>query len=241
MSDDKIYSKKIKHISDFAFDEKVAAVFEDMLERSIPAYHYLLSMLGVFVKAYYQSGTVCYDLGCSLGAASLAMAGHLPEDEFKIIAVDSSAAMIKRCEQNIKLAGYSKRIDAQLADIGTVQIANASIVVLNFTLQFVAPEKKQAVLEAVYQGLVPGGCLVLSEKCPADEPAEADQLEELYYRFKRLNGYSSLEIQQKREALEKVLFAESPHSLKQRLHDAGFSVVSSWFQCLQFRSYCAIK
>ncbi len=245
MSDDTLYTKKQKRIVDFAFDEQVASVFGDMLERSIPAYRELIAMLGVFADEYYQKGSVCYDLGCSLGAASFSLANRLQSREqnntFKIIAVDNSEPMLKRCQSSIKNLSLENNIRTELADINQIDISHASIVVLNFTLQFISIDKRLDLLKKIVQGLNPGGVLILSEKCMFENSNDKEFYEKIYYQYKRANGYSNLEIAQKREALEKVLLAESAETHVQRLKSAGFSSVYRWYQCFQFNSFCAIR
>jgi len=241
MSDDQIYSKKINRIVDFAFNEQVAEVFADMLERSVPAYRQLIAMLGVFAESYYQKDSYCYDLGCSLGAASIAVANRLQSHEFNILAIDNSESMVRRCQQTVSSLGFEKQIKVELADICEVEINNASIVILNFTLQFISIDKRLALLSKIYSGLRSGGILILSEKCQSNDPSQQQFQENIYQEFKRANGYSELEIAQKREALDKVLLPESIQTHKGRLVKAGFGKVEQWFQCFQFFSFCAIK
>jgi tRNA (cmo5U34)-methyltransferase len=238
-ADDRIYSRPVKKVADFVFDEAVARVFPDMIERSVPGYAALIPLIGMLAERHMQPGARCYDLGCSLGAVSLAVARFLKSSErnlqdCRIIAVDNSAAMVERCRQNLAAAAGS--VDVICADIQDVAIDDAAVVVLNFTLQFIEPAKRSGMLGKIYSGLRPGGVLVLSEKINA-----GPLLDELHHAFKRSNGYSELEIAQKRAALEKVLVAESPDAHVQRLHKAGFGRVQPWFQCLNFVSLLAVK
>ena len=124
------------------------------------------------------------------------------------------------------------------ADIRDVKIQQASLVVMNFTLQFIAPEHRQALLDRIYQGLKPGGVLLVSEKVGFDA-AEQEWMSELHHAFKKANGYSELEISQKRTALERVLRPDTPATHRRRLHQAGFADCVQWFQCLNFVSFVA--
>ena len=182
-----------------------------------------------------------YDLGCSLGAATLAMRRHIRAKNCHIMAVDNSPAMVERCQLLVNAYRASTDVQVIEADICTVEISNASIVVLNFTLQFLSPEARQALLEKIYAGLNKGGILILSEKYRFDDPSVNELLIDLHHDFKRANGYSELEISQKRSALEHVMKPDSIDCHIARLTDIGFAHTSVWFQCFNFGSLFAIK
>lgn len=238
-ADDRLYSRPVRKVADFVFDETVARVFPDMVERSVPGYSALIPLIGMLAERYMQPGGRCYDLGCSLGAVSLAVARFLKSSardlkDCRIVAIDNSSAMVERCRHNLHASGMP--VDIICADIQTVELDAAAVVVLNFTLQFIEQPKRGRLIEKIYSALRPGGALILSEKITG-EP----MLAELHHAFKKANGYSELEIAQKRAALEKVLIAESADAHTQRLRDAGFSQVQPWFQCLNFVSLLALK
>jgi len=114
-------------------------------------------------------------------------------------------------------------------------------VILNFTLQFISPENKAAIVDRIFSGLNPGGALILSEKVICESAQEQERVESLYFDFKRHNGYNDLEISQKRDALENVLKLDTRPRHVDRLRSAGFSVVDEWFHCLNFASFLAVK
>lgn len=240
-ADDRIYSRPVKKIADFVFDEAVASVFPDMIERSVPGYAALIPLIGMLAERYMQPGGRCYDLGCSLGAVSLAVARFLKSSDrglgdCRIVAIDNSGAMAERCRRNLYHSSIDIPVDVICGDIQAAAIDDASVVVLNFTLQFIEPARRSELIEKIYSGLRPGGVLILSEKIDG-EPV----LAELHHVFKKANGYSELEIAQKRAALEKVLIVEPMDIHRQRLHAAGFKRVNQWFQCLNFISLLALK
>lgn len=248
---DRIYANPRASVDAFTFDDKVVAVFEDMINRSVPGYAMILEMTGVITRRYAQSGTRCYDLGCSLGASTLSIRHNLPDASCDILAVDNSPAMVARCKEYIDRdtqaleralgSGCAPQVEVRLADIRDVTFERASLVVANFTLQFLAPDARAEVLRRIQQGLVPGGAMVLSEKIAFEDPGEQDLLTELHHGFKRARGYSDMEIAQKRTALENVLIPETLATHRKRLLDAGFSRVHLWFQCFNFVSMLAEK
>ncbi|RQW87514.1 MAG: carboxy-S-adenosyl-L-methionine synthase CmoA [Geobacter sp.] len=239
---DAIYAGPLQNIIDFQFDERVVAVFPDMIQRSVPGYGMIISNIGILAGKYAQTGSHCYDLGCSLGAASLAMRQRITAPDCEIISVDNSPAMIERARELLALDTESTiPVTMICTDLQDVSIENASVVVLNFTLQFIPPAERLALIRRIYAGLRPGGILILSEKIAFSEPERQHFHEELHHDFKRANGYSDLEISQKRSALEKVMIPETLACHKKRLRAAGFSASELWFQCFNFASLVAIK
>ncbi|MFT5722400.1 MAG: tRNA (cmo5U34)-methyltransferase [Motiliproteus sp.] len=242
---DRLYANPLDTIVDFAFDEQVVGVFSDMINRSVPGYATVIKSLGILAARFAQPDSLCYDLGCSLGAATLAMHQQVRQPNCRFIAVDNSVAMLKRCREHLQVAASlddsEPRIDLICADILDIEIQNASVVVMNFTLQFIAPEQRQALLQKIYTGLKPGGVLLLSEKIALANDASEQRLTDWHHDFKRANGYSDLEVSQKRSALEQVMRPESLALHQQRLSDAGFTEIQPWFQCFNFVSMVAIK
>ncbi|ODS23722.1 carboxy-S-adenosyl-L-methionine synthase CmoA [Candidatus Endobugula sertula] len=238
---DTLFAKPMGQVSPFCFDDKVASVFADMIKRSVPGYSAILSMIGDICERYAQPDSHCYDLGCSLGAATLAMRHGIKSDRCRIISIDNSQAMIDRCQKIIDADEQTVPVDIYCKDIQCVPIEKASVVVLNFTLQFIELVKRQALIQRIYDGLLPGGILLLSEKIHFDNEPHQNLMTELYHNFKRVNGYSDLEIAQKRTALEKVLRSDSMDTHRRRLQDCGFTSADIWFQCFTFCSFIAIK
>jgi tRNA (cmo5U34)-methyltransferase len=238
---DLIYASPLDKIIDFKFDEKVVNVFPDMIQRSVPGYSTLISTIGIMAGRYAQPDSVCYDLGCSLGAVSLSMRQRIQAKNCHIVAIDNSAAMIQQATQLLAAdTSTAVEVDLRCDDLLNAQINNASVVVMNFTLQFIAVAERDALIKRIFDGLKPGGVLLLSEKLAF--PDEANQFHIYsHHDFKRSNGYSDLEISQKRSALENVLIPETLAVHEQRLSQAGFSFIEKWFQCFNFVSLVAIK
>lgn len=240
-SKDAIYSQPQQQINDFQFDQSVAEVFPDMIQRSIPGYNTIIDSIGQLAGLYAQDNSQIYDLGCSLGAASIAMRRYIKAQNCKIIAVDNSQAMIDRCTLHLQAFKSDTPVDVICEDLQNVHIHDASMVVMNFTLQFIQPAQRLQILSSIYQGLKPGGILVLSEKLSHNTAIGNELLIDLHHEFKRRNGYSELEISQKRTALENVMLIDSFETHQKRLKKAGFSDIVMWFKCFNFASMVAIK
>ncbi|MDB2373965.1 carboxy-S-adenosyl-L-methionine synthase CmoA [Psychrosphaera haliotis] len=238
---DNIYANPHSEVKDFTFDRSVVEVFPDMIQRSVPGYSTIVSSIGKLAKQFQQENSNIYDLGCSLGAATIAMRKFVDAPNCKIIGVDNSEAMVERCRLHINAFKSSVPAEIQCADINDIEIENASVVVMNFTLQFIPPEKRRFLLDKIFAGLKPGGVFILSEKFVFDDETINDALTDLHLDFKRANGYSELEISQKRSAIENVMKIDSFQAHIERLGNVGFSHVSSWYQCFNFGSFIAIK
>ena len=241
MQRDTLYAKPQKSVGDFVFDEQVVPVFSDMIRRSVPGYAEVIKMTGWLAHHYVQPDTNIFDLGCSLGDSTLSIAGSLQGRRGRIIGVDNAPEMVRSCEKNVFQAGFADRIVIRCEDVRDTMIDNASVVVLNYTMQFIAPEERLSLLQKIYEGLVPGGVLIVSEKVSFENPDTQKRMSELHYAFKRANGYSDLEISQKRAALERVLIPDTLSAHNDRFKDAGFSTTDVWYQSLNFASMLACK
>jgi tRNA (cmo5U34)-methyltransferase len=238
---DRLYARQRDIIERFSFDEQVVRVFPDMISRSVPGYGTMIEMIGVLAARYARPGTNLYDLGCSLGAATLAMAALVPHRDCRIVALDNSVAMIERAGQLLDEARPAVPVQLELGDIRDRCLEKASVVVLNFTLQFLPLDDRSALIERIAAALKPGDILVLSEKIRFEDAQEDALQQALHHAFKRNNGYSDLEISQKRTALENVLMPETLAEHEQRLQRAGFAQSHVWFRCFNFLSLVAIR
>jgi len=242
---DQIYSLPEERVAPFEFNQGVAHVFDDMAERSIPHYREVQRMIATLIRTYYMPGSTLYDLGCStgttlaLGARSLADFGV---KDFSLVGVDSSAAMCKEAEEKLAtLELPGAHIEIRNQDILETSLDNASVVVLNYTLQFIDPMKREKLIERVYASLQHNGVMLVSDKMLQSHTDISRNFVDNYYSFKRSNGYSELEISQKREALENVLI---PYSLKEEetlFHRCGFEAVDIFFSWFNFTSFICLK
>ena len=242
MRKDQVYSEPRSQIVDFAFDETVASVFPDMIRRSVPGYELVVPMTGLLAARALRDGpsSRAYDLGCSLGATTLAILKSLEalqvhKPNLEIIAVDNSAAMLEQA----KTAVTDPRVTFVDADVRAMTIEDAGAVTMNWVLQFLPPADRAEVLGAIRAGLSKGGVLLLSEKVRSGDPEVEAFNDAAHLDFKRANGYSELEISQKRSALEEVMITDTIEEHRARLEQAGFSQVQVWYQCLNWASFVA--
>lgn len=238
---DRIYATPQKELPSFAFDENVARVFKDMINRSVPGYQTVLGMLGVFAKHYIQPDSAVYDLGCSLGASTIVLRQNTLHPTSRIVAVDNAPAMVERCRENLARSPSAITTKVICGDIRDISFEPCSLVSLNFTLQFLPIADRLTLLTQLYNTLQPGGALVIAEKIAMPNASEQAWSTDLHHAFKKANGYSDLEVAQKRNALENVLIPETAIDHHQRLSAAGFQEIHCWFQCLNFSAFIAIK
>ena len=238
---DKLFSSPLNQVNEFAFDEAVARVFPDMIQRSVPGYTTIIPMIGIITEQYAQNGTTCYDLGCSLGASTLAMRHGLKGKNCRLVGIDNASSMIERAHHYIELDNDTTPVTLKCGDIRDQQFEQSSVITLNFTLQFLPTEDRERLLKKLSQVLLPAGVLILSEKLVFQDSEAQSALETLHWDFKKANGYSDMEIAQKRTAIENVLVPETMEQHRKRLLETGFSKVIPWYQCFNFCSLLAIK
>jgi tRNA (cmo5U34)-methyltransferase len=238
---DTLFEDTVASVRDFVFDERVVRVFPDMIGRSVPGYGLVLQMIGLVAHRYVQPESSVYDLGCSLGAATLAMRQAVDVPGVRFVAVDNSAAMIRQCRQVLRTGDNELPVELLEEDVCRVEVRNASMSVLNFTLQFVEPRERLGLLERIARGTRPGGVLVLSEKIRFSLNAEQELQTALYHDFKRAQGYSELEIARKRNALERVLQPDTEAVHRKRLKAAGWTETVRCFQSFNFACYLAFR
>ena len=241
---DRLFAQPLSQVPDFVFNEDVVRVFPDMIKRSVPGYPTIVENIGVLAAQFAQPDTTLYDLGSSLGAVTQALRRHVRAEGCQVIAVDNSQAMVERCREylNAQNSMFQELLPVEVieGDILALDFKPASVIALNFTLQFIPPAQRLELLTRIHQALVPGGALILSEKLRFEDDQQHDLLNDLHIAFKRANGYSDLEIAQKRSAIENVMKPDSLEENRERLRAAGFSKVVPWFQCLNFASMIAL-
>ena len=235
---DNLFNKQ-SDIADFRFDQDVVKVFDDMVRRSVPGYDSMIQMIGLIARMYGQDNTNYYDLGSSTGAITLSIALNNKSNNNQFFAIDNSKEMVEQCEKN--LHNKVDNLQAICDDINQVKINSASIVVLNLTLQFIDVNLRSNLIKKIYDGLEPGGILIISEKIHFDDAVTQNQITKLHMDFKKENGYSELEIANKRQAIENVLITETKEQHLNRLRDCGFVETSCFFQCLNFVSFLSVK
>lgn len=240
-SKDRIYASKQGNIEKFVFDDKVASVFTDMIQRSVPGYTALNQLLPMVAHQFIQENSNVYDLGCSLGEASISIANTTVCENIDIYAVDNSASMVKQLKKRLLEFDFASSIQVVESDLTEIEVKNSSFVILNYTLQFIDRAKRDELINKVCSGLNEEGALLLSEKITYEDQVEELLMQKLHENYKRQNDYSELEISQKREALENVLVRDTHEQHITRLKNAGFSKISVLTKYLNFISYLAIK
>jgi tRNA (cmo5U34)-methyltransferase len=241
MKKDTLFKEKKDRVPAFEFNENVVHVFDDMITRSVPLYEECVHRQAQLAARFYQKGTRIYDLGCSHGNFGIQLHCRMKDTAFAMVAVDSSQPMLDQYNQRLRGKNLKSSLSLVCDFVEKIPITNASVVVLNLTLQFIAPGKRDDVIQSIYQGLKPGGLLLITEKIIHDT-VEIDSLQQHFYKkFKRENGYSDLEISQKRDALEDVLVPDTLRVHEDRLTQAGFTKMDTWLKWFNFAAMLAIK
>jgi tRNA (cmo5U34)-methyltransferase len=241
---DRIFSEQTQAVGDFNFGAKTAEVFDDMLERSIPLYRELQRMLGELAAEFAVSGTNVYDLGCSNGITLQTLISAIGEagKTVRYVGVDYSEAMLQRAQERFEGLAHEQRPRFVLADLNQCcAIENASVVVLNLTLQFVRPLFRDRLIREICEGLNENGCVILVEKVLGNDSLFNRLFIKFYYDMKRRNDYSETEIAQKREALENVLIPYRIEENFELLRRNGFASVDIFYKWYNFAGLVGVK
>ena len=232
---DEIFKQKPQ--KQFEFDEKVASVFDDMISRSVPFYKENLKLIVALVaKLAPQNASIC-DLGCS--TASLLLEFWRQNANFKLSGIDNSAAMIENARN--KSVAFGAKIDFYQSDLSEFGFFKSDIFIANYTLQFIRPPQRQALVRKIYENLRENGFFIMSEKILFEDALLANKIIEIYADFKQTQGYTRLEIAKKREALENVLVPYTSKENIAMLENAGFKRIESFFKWANFESFIAFK
>jgi tRNA (cmo5U34)-methyltransferase len=225
----------------FEFNDRVADVFDDMLDRSVPFYKQVIEMTAEILQQSLRPGDTVYDLGCSTGTTLTALARGIDTENIRFVGMDNSEAMLAKAVRKAEMFSLADRINFIEQDIIAAGFSGAGAVILNYTLQFIKPSLRPGFVKNIYKGLRKDGVLILSEKTVCRDNELDEQFRNSYYRFKKRRGYSELEIANKRDALENVLIPFTIAENHDLLIDAGFTRVATFFQWFNFTSFVAFK
>lgn len=226
---------------DFVFNERVVEVFDDMLDRSIPFYREVIGASAQLLDTFLHTDDTVYDLGCSTGTTLLEICRLLQDKGLKFIGVDSSAPMLEKARLKMELYRKQDSISFIEEDITSMHHPQAGAFILNYTLQFIRPLRREAFLKNLFTSLRPGGIVLLGEKIISHDQRLNREFIDIYHQFKKSKGYSELEIARKREALENVLIPFSIDENRAMLKNIGFTTVETYFQWFNFASFVAVK
>jgi len=227
--------------ADFTFNSRVAEVFDDMLQRSVPCYHQVIDMVATLLARLVKPGDRIYDLGCSTGTTLLELSRRMATSELEFVGIDSSPAMIDKATLKAEMFAKKDTIRFIHGDIAAVELESCGACILNYTLQFIRPLARQNFLTRLHQALKPGGVLIISEKIICHDLEINRAFIDFYHDFKRSQGYTETEIARKRAALENILIPFSIRENSELLQKSGFSHVEAFFQWFNFASFVAIK
>lgn len=226
---------------DFAFSDRVVEVFDDMLDRSVPCYQEVIKATARLLRLHLEPGDTVCDLGCSTGTSLLQIARLLEEQSLHLIGIDNSPAMLDKARLKAEMYGRQEAVHFILGDLSEVDCPGSSAFIVNYTLQFIRPLLRPALVKRLFDNLRPGGLLIVSEKTILADRRLNRTFIEIYHDLKRERGYSELEIARKREALENILIPFSTEENISLLQKAGFSPVTPFFQWFNFTSFVGCK
>jgi tRNA (cmo5U34)-methyltransferase len=238
---DRLFESATSANNDFRFDQKTADVFDDMINRSVPLYEEMQRMTGEIAADFAVPGTNLFDLGCATGT-SLILLDPVVDPGVRFVGIDNSAEMLDKARQKLSACASGRPFQLIVDDLHRSQsIENASVVVMNLTLQFIRPLYRERVIRGVIEGLNDQGCLILIEKLTLGDSLFNRLFIRYYYNMKKRQGYSDVEIANKREALENVLIPYRPEENRELLANAGFKHIEEFFRWYNFSGMIAVK
>jgi len=233
--EDKVFSKPIE--KQFEFDEEVASVFDDMLNRSVPFYKENLNLQIDILKHFLNDGDRVIDLGSSTGTFLIELSKK--KKNLQLIGIDNSEAMIKRSKHKAKAFGAT--VEFVNGDFLEYDLGGAKAIIANYTIQFIRPLKREKLIKKIYDSLIDEGVFLMSEKLITENKKLNKIMIDIYYDYKKKMGYSEFEIAQKREALENVLIPYTMQENIEMLKNAGFKDVEVIFRWNNFATFIAFK
>ena len=236
MKKDEVFNKPIE--KQFEFDAEIAAVFDDMLQRSVPFYAEAMKLTQRFAKHYIREGSYVYDLGCSTASTLLDIERNL-EVEAKLIGLDNAPSMLEQAQK--KLTAFNSKIVVEEADILTYDYQSCDVMISNYTLQFIRPLVREELIQKIANAMNDGGAFIFSEKVVSSNTKLNKELIDCYYEYKQEQGYTQYEIAQKREALENVLIPYTEAENIEMAVRSGFSHCECVFRWANFATFIAVK
>lgn len=244
MKKDTLFSKNKNTIHDFEFNQEVADVFDDMINRSVPFYKEQHSMIRNIAKKFFIPGTCIYDLGCSTGTTLIDLCRDITQPA-TFVGYDNSPPMLEKANEKIEQTKLADYINLEYQDLNKdssdIKLDNASVITMLWTLQFVRPQLRENLIKRIYQSLVRGGVFIVAEKILLNDKHINRFLIDIYYDYKKKNEYTDEEIIRKREALENVLVPLSTEENIEMFKKCGFENVDTFFQAYNFAAFLCVK
>lgn len=230
-----------KKIGSWDFSGNVPKNFVHHASKSIPGYfegHNLIISLSDY---FLEKDTNCYDIGSSTGELLFKMSNYTNKKIKKFIGLDTEKSMIKLSNKKRKKLDKKNNVKFINKSIQKVKLDRSSMIIAYYTIQFIPPSVRQAVIDKIYKSLKWGGCFIMFEKIRGEDARFQDIYTSLYNDFKEKNKFSLNEIFNKQKSLRGILEPFSNYGNTTMLKRAGFKDISSIYQNICFKGYLAIK
>lgn len=173
-------------VKKWQFDRAAAENFAAIARREIPDYERVIDLSIQIIKRLNKGNPKIIDVGSAIGTTLHA----LYEAGFEYLyGVDSSAEMLSR--------SFDKAVLIESEEF-PVEHGPYDVVIANWVLHFI--KDREQYLEDIKKSLTSGGVLILTEKVAGSQLAN-----DLYHDFKRRNGMTDEQIEEKKQRLEGVL------------------------------------
>ena len=219
------------------FGGDVPRNFDAHVRRSVPFYregHTLIEQISDF---FVTNHSTAYDIGMSTGTLLHRLANRHSKGT-RWIGIDVEARMVEFAQASSRPVG---KVEYVVADACDVALEPADFILSYYSIQFVPPRRRQALLDSIYAALNWGGAFLMFEKVRAPDARFQDLASALYVDYKLANGYSPDEIIGKAHSLRGVLEPFSTNGNLDLLKRAGFVDIMSVYKYVCFEGFLAIK
>ena len=224
---------------EWRFDKNVSQAFDSHVRKSVPFYEEIQRMVIELSEYFVRDQSVVYDLGCSTGTTlDMLSNAHVGKEDAQFIGFDLSKFMIKEARKKVNRPNvrfYHKNVlDVEFSP-------PANFVTSLFTMQFLTLAERRTLLERIYEGLIEGGGLLIVEKVSSDHSVFEDMWTELYWDFKRRQGFTPEQIVEKANSIRGVMKPLTSDENIDLLWQAGYSRVDVFFKWYNWAGVLGIK
>ena len=224
--------------SGWSFDH-INKKFDKHILRSVPFYEEFHRISLKLSEFFIGEKTSILDIGCSTGTLLNDFSSKYPKKNYKIefIGIDPVSSMIRAAKKKNK----DKRVKFITKSLLDTNFKNFDFITSVLTIQFIHPSQRQSAYKKIYHSLKRGGAFLVFEKIRAENSKFEDINTGIYFDFKRSNGFSEEEINQKTLSLRGKMECFTPSENVAFLKKAGFSKVSNVFKWFCFEGNLCIK
>jgi tRNA (cmo5U34)-methyltransferase len=194
--------------------------FDNHIHNSIRGYSDLWNDVLALSEYFVEDNTNVVDIGCSTGKLIKQMYKQNNFSNCHYHGIEVESSFYKQLIDEDRITYFKDTVK-------NFNFNNCSLVTSIFTLQFIPPKDREAILLNIYNGLNKGGAFIFSEKVFSDNPRVQEMMTFLYYDYKR-NHYSSDQILNKEAELRHLAKPSTEFEIITSCQNVGFTPHIFW-------------